>query len=86
MNADDFPRYHEGDVLRIRGHEYEVEQVDVVPNRDMADRVIQYRLEAVDEDAPPARLDPSPGDGVFAFVEYHKATPDDVEVVSGSEK
>lgn len=83
MTGGDFPEYEAGDVLSIRGHRYEVEQVDIAP---VNDHIIQYRLTPVDDDAPPARLDPSPEDGMFAFVTYHRVEPEDVDIESSGKR
>lgn len=74
--------YEAGDVLRVRGHEYEVDRVGTVTHTD---EVLYYKIEPVDDDgdAPPARLDPIDEDGepIFVLTEYHRVDPDDVEVV-----
>lgn len=48
--------FTKGDVVEILGYKYKVKQVDMV-FRDSS-RPLQYRLEPLDEDAPPATLKP----------------------------
>ena len=78
------PEYDEGDRLRIRGHEYVVDHID--PLAHDRDRVLQYRLEAVDEDAPPATLKTAYDAGKFSLMAHFEVAPDDVDVVSGGEQ
>lgn len=71
------PRWTEGDLIEVRGHHYKVEQADVIPNRDRPDRVLQYRLEALD--GPAATLHVN-GDGSgYVLQEYHGVDPDAAE-------
>lgn len=79
------PEYEKGDRLRIRGHEYEVESVDVIPERDAEDRILQYRLEGVDGE-PSGILNPEQGGPCFVVQEFHEVDPGDVEVVSGGKQ
>jgi len=60
--SDDERRFYDGDILTVRGHQYEVDSVDVMPQQD---RVIQYRLSPVDNDSPPCTLEPA-GEGFVA--------------------
>jgi len=71
MNEDK-ERFEAGDVLAIRGHRYEVEQADVMPDGG----VLQYRLKATGN-APPAHLKPHE-DG-FTVVMYYNAEPTVIE-------
>lgn len=76
------PTYEEDDRIEVRGNEYVVETVDVLPKRD---HPFQYRLDPVD-DGPGGILKPVPDGGVFVLSEYHEVGPDDVDVVSGDEQ
>ena len=76
-------RFAEGDILRIRGNKYRVEQVDVLPG-DRGPH--QYRLEPL-EDAPPANLSPvdSRKEEKYAIREYYNVDGADIEVIEGDE-
>jgi hypothetical protein len=71
----DTQRFYEGDVITVRGNEYEIEQVDITPQGD----VLQYRLDARREDLA-GTLKPE-RDGENVIVEYHSVDPDDITVI-----
>jgi hypothetical protein len=79
------PEYDEGDRLRIRGHEYVVDNVDFIPERDAEDRILQYRLDGVDGQ-PSGILKPEESGPCFVVQEFREVAPDDVDVVSGGEQ
>lgn len=75
----DGQRFIEGDVITFRGNEYEVAQVDSLPEGG----VHQYRLEARG-DSPPATLKPEwEGGETVAFVvkEFHRVENDGITVI-----
>jgi len=69
---------NEGDSVEVRGREYIVTDV-VTPAH--VDGVLDYELDPVDDDAPPARLEPSENDGEVVLAESHAVAQDDVEVL-----
>jgi hypothetical protein len=75
MTENELLRFEDGQRIGLRGNEYEVESVDKVWTED---KVIQYRLEAID--GPPAVLKPEPDGGVFVVQEFHEVQPNDVVV------
>jgi len=81
MTVSELPEFEEGDVLELRGYEYSVERVDPLA-RDR-ERVLQYRLERVDEDAPPATLKTAYDEGEFSLMVHYAVDPDDIERTGG---
>jgi hypothetical protein len=80
MSEHEYPdpteqRFYPGDVLTIRGNEYEVESVDVLPDGD----VLQYRLESYEEGlAGTLRIQ----DGGYVIAEYRDVEPEDITVIA----
>jgi len=75
MSNDYEQRFYEGDVLEIRGGEYEVTAVDV--GTVTGGRPLQYRLEARN-DAPPALLETA-GDSSFVLKQWREVDPTVIE-------
>jgi hypothetical protein len=71
----DGQRFYEGDVIVVRGNEYEVDRVDITPGGN----VLQYRLDARRSDLA-GTLKPE-RDGENVIVEYHSVSPDDITVI-----
>jgi len=67
-------KFQEGDIIEIRGFKHKVEKVDYSP---VEEKVIQYRIEAIDEDAPPSTLKPYANEK-FVVKEHHDCNPEKV--------
>jgi len=72
----DLPQFDEGERLRLRGHEYVVDSIDWMAHD--RDRVLQYRLERVSDDAPPATLKTGHDAGKFALRVHYMVEPDEI--------
>jgi len=70
--------FEAGDVVKFRGHKYEVEQVDVAP---VSGGVIQYRVTPVDG-GPPATLKPKDSGEAFVATQFYEVAPSLCESVS----
>jgi len=58
----------EGDTIRVRGHKYCVESIDRIPDGG----IIQYQLEPLSDNAPPAHLKPhEKGHTIVMFLDAH---------------
>lgn len=68
-------RFYTGDVIVVRGNEYEVEQVDILPSGE----VLQYRLDARRSDlAGTLKVNE---DGEYVIAEYHNVDGDEITVI-----
>jgi hypothetical protein len=72
--AEQEQRFYEGDLITIRGNEYEVEQVDILPDGG----VLQYRLDARRDDLA-ATL--KVNDDGYVIAEYYNVDGDDITVI-----
>lgn len=72
--SDDEQRFYQGDVITVRGNEYEVENVDTLPDGG----VLQYRLEARRDDlAGTLRVH----DEGYVIAEYYDVDGEDITVI-----
>lgn len=79
-NENELPEFEKNSIIEVHGHQYGVDVVDVMPRED-ADRVLGYRLEAVDPDAPVGRIEVDRESGTFVYCAYHQVDPDEIVVV-----
>jgi hypothetical protein len=70
----DDQRFYEGDVIVVRGNEYEVEQVDITPSGD----VLQYRLDAKRDDLGGTLRKQDDG---LVIAEYYDVSGENITVI-----
>lgn len=66
--TDDLPRFEEGDRIRVEGKLYEVEVVDKFFEADKPDRILNYRIDPVEDDGIQLKLFPKLYPKADAFV------------------